>query len=73
MVKLASNEKALNVPLDAELRTRVKKEAKANGLQLREAVADALVLWLQTVEYMNQRDAQRAEERSARQQELLET
>jgi len=72
-VKLASNEKALNVPLDAELRTRVKKEAKANGLQLREAVADALVLWLQTVEYMNQRDAQRAEERSARPQELLET
>ena len=72
-MKLASNEKALNVPLDAELRTRVKKEAKANGLQLREAVADALVLWLQTVEYMNQRDAQRAEERSARQQELLET
>ena len=49
------------------------RQAKANGLQLREAVADALVLWLQTVEYMNQRDAQRAEERSARQQELLET
>ena len=72
-MKLASNEKALNVPLDAELRTRVKKEAKANGLQLREAVADALILWLQTVEYTNQRDAQRAEERSARQQELLET
>jgi len=72
-VKLASNEKALNVPLDAELRARVKKEAKANGLQLREAVADALVLWLQTVEYMNQRNAQRADERSARQQELLET
>ena len=72
-MRLASNEKALNVPLDAELRTLVKKEAKANGLQLREAVADALVLWLQTVEYMNQRDAQRAEERSARQQELLET
>ena len=72
-MKLASNEKALNVPLDAELRARVKKEAKANGLQLREAVADALVLWLQTVEYMNQRNAQRADERSARQQELLET
>ena len=66
MVKLTGNEKALNVPIDADLRKQLKKEAKANGLQLREAVNDALILWLQTMEYLRHAEDARAAERAKR-------
>ena len=65
-MKLIGNEKALNVPIDADLRKQLKKEAKANGLQLREAVNDALILWLQMTEYLRHAEDARAAERAKR-------
>ena len=69
-MKLTGNEKALNVPIDADLRKQLKKEAKANGLQLREAVNDALILWLSTVSYLREQQSVREKDRAERRQEL---
>ncbi len=69
-MELTHDEKALNVPIDESLRDRVKAEARANGLQMREAVRDALTLWLHTMSYLREERSGRAEDRAARQEEL---
>jgi hypothetical protein len=67
-VKRVGDDVALNVPIDESLRDRVKAEARANGMQLREAVRDALVMWLHTSAYLREQQAGRAEERANRRQ-----
>jgi len=70
MVKRIETERALNVPIDEGLRDRVKKEARANGLQLREAVRDALILWLHTVSYLREQQEAREKDRTDRNRKL---
>ena len=70
MVELTHNEKALNVPIDKSLRDRVKAEARANGLRMREAVRDALILWLHTLSYLREEKLGREEDRAVRREEL---
>ena len=69
-MKRINTERALNVPIDVGLRDRVRDEARANGMQLREAVRDALVLWLSTVSYLREQQSVREKDRADRRQEL---
>ena len=69
-MKRINTERALNVPIDVGLRDRVRDEARANGMQLREAVRDALVLWLHTVSYLREQQSVREKERADRRHEL---
>ncbi len=69
-MKRINTERALNVPIDEGLRDRVRDEAKANGMQMREAVRDALTLWLHTMSYLREERSGRAKDRAARQEEL---
>ncbi len=69
-MKRIETERALNVPIDEGLRDRVKKEARANGLQLREAVRDALILWLHTVSYLREQQEAREKDRTDRNRKL---
>ena len=70
MEKRVKTEQALNVPIDEGLRKRVKDEARANGMQLREAVRDALILWLNTVSYLREQQSVREKDRADRRHEL---
>ena len=69
-MKRINTERALNVPIDVGLRDRVRDEARANGMQLREAVRDALILWLHTVSYLREQQSVREKERADRRHEL---
>ena len=69
-MKRINTERALNVPIDVGLRDRVRDEARANGMQLREAVRDALILWLHTVSYLREEQSVREKDRADRRQEL---
>jgi len=69
-VKRISTERALNVPIDQGLRDRVRDEAKANGMQLREAVRDALTLWLHNTSYLREQQSEREKNRADRKQNL---
>ena len=69
-MKRINTERALNVPIDVGLRDRVRDEARANGMQLREAVRDALYLWLETVSYLREQQSVREKDRADRKQKL---
>ena len=69
-MKRIKTERALNIPIDEGLVNRVRDEARANGMQLREAVRDALILWLQTVSYLREQQSVREKDRANRRQEL---
>ena len=69
-MKRINTERALNVPIDVGLRNRVRDEARANGMQLREAVRDGLTLWLHTVSYLREQHSVREKDRADRRQEL---
>ena len=69
-MKRIETETGLNVPIDEALRDRVKEEARENGMQLREAVRDALILWLQTVSYLREQQSVRGKDRADRKQKL---
>ncbi len=69
-MKRVITERALNVPIDEGLRDRVRDEAKANGMQLREAVRDALILWLHNVSYLREQQSVREKDRADRRDDL---
>ncbi len=69
-VKRIETERGLNVPIDEGLVNRVKDEARANGMQLREAVRDGLTLWLHTVSYLREQQSVREKDRADRKQKL---